>query len=250
MPPIVKTAIFGYGKMIKVRKAGAWSDVTTYKRRTAGVWEWVDLGKRWEPIPSTYEARSSLVFTSGTPTDWETVGTAGASSQAGTMLNTGSYCVPNVTGSYAQGNPANFTNAKYYMEVDIEFTDGGAGEIPVFMRVNGTSSPLDFILMPGGGSLYNLELKNLDTEESQPSTLDIIALNTRYIISVEWDTTTGTAAFYLNGVLQNGVTFASGITAGDIDYIQVGDLDETFAANRFKVYRAEVGIPTNTVPGV
>lgn len=234
--------------MIKVRKSGAWVDVTTYKRRTAGVWEWVDLGKRWFQPPTTHVAHSRLIFDSATPSEWETIGTAGASSSIGTLTNTGDYVIPTVAGSYAQGQPATFSSTKYYMEADIEFLDGGTGGLPAFMSIQGTALPVQFILVPSGGSLYHLVLKDTESEENVPSSPSTIALNTRYIVTVEWDTTTKNVAFYIDNVSIADVTMAA-LSVGNINYMSTGDLDENFGSNKFKLYRVECGTHTNTLPG-
>lgn len=237
--------------MIKVRKSGAWVDATTYKRMQAGVWEWVNLGKRYHEVPNTKVALSRMLFPSNTGTAWETLGTA-TSNKVGTTT----WSVDNIRVSSGSSAYCNITSvgsrtvSKFYVEVDIVFTDtpSSVGE---FIAVGTDGFDVaGFVNITGSlvGDDFRVGFKDMSSGYLVYSNDNVIAIDTRCVIRVEVDLVTQSVEFFVNDV---------SVGIGDITpeipatyYIQqalFGDVNESYGSNKFNIYRAEYGTHSNTI---
>jgi hypothetical protein len=235
--------------MIKVRNAGVWQDVTTYKRRNAGVWEDVILGKRWanSGTPLSY-----MLFTSGTAGSWETLSTS-TSSAAGTMTWTTDYVKATTGGSHiiATLDSGLEVQDKFYVEFDIKFTDSGSGGLPAFAFVGTDSLNVDglFILQDDGASGYKVTFKDVSTEGTVSSANGAITLGVRTVIRIEVNLATEFVEFFINGVSSavRDIAFMGALSTYSISQFAIGDVEESYGANKFEIYRTEYGTHTNSI---
>lgn len=232
--------------MIKTRKAGVWQDVTLYKERVAGAWQDVVLGKRYyvEPISSGLGTpRSSHMYNSATASSWEVIDGATLVIPPSLVYSSdpGGAYVP-FGGAHASSDITPFSSALFYMEIDILVNEIGSGGLPAVQQIYSSSGAMyNFILIPEFSG-YNLAFKDVNSEEvvySGGSTLD---LGTRYVLGIVVDTVAQNVEFYVDGMEATFTSFSSPMNTSTISKQFVGDVDENYGANKFVIYRAEVGV--------
>lgn len=235
--------------MIKVRVVGNWQDVTTYKKRVSGAWQWVDIGKRYS---NSSAPLSLMTFLSGTAGSWETLATS-TSSSAGTMTFTTDHVVPSISGSHAIATLDSGLEVqdKFYVEFDIKFTDSGTGGLPAFGLVGTDAFNVDglFILEDDGASGYKVTFKDVSSEGVVSSANGAVSLGVRTVIRIEVNLATEFVEFFINGVSSaiRDISFMGALSTYSISQFAVGDVQESYGANKFEIYRTEYGTHTNAI---